>query len=70
LPRQALAASDSQAYRAVEKHHPKMGQSAEANQPAYQRCASFNKLNPFHETLEQALKADSFRPKHNRRSAK
>nr|AAA25865.1 ORF1 [Pseudomonas savastanoi] len=42
----------------------------EANQPAYQRCASFNKLNPFHETLEQALKADSFRPKHNRRSAK
>ncbi|RMP69742.1 Fused ISPsy20 transposase IstB/transcriptional regulator LysR protein [Pseudomonas syringae pv. berberidis] len=42
----------------------------EATQPAYQRCASFNKLNPFHETLEQALKADSFRPKHNRRSAK
>lgn len=42
----------------------------EATQPAYQRCATFNKLNPFHETLEQALKADSFRPKHNRRSAK
>jgi transposase-like protein len=39
----------------------------EASQPAYQRCASFNKLNPFHETLEQALKAYSFRPKHNRR---
>ncbi len=42
----------------------------EATQPAYQRCATFNKLSPFHETLEQALKADSFRPKHNRRSAK
>jgi transposase len=32
--------------------------------PAYQRCATLNKLNPFHE------KAESFRPKHNRRSAK
>lgn len=42
----------------------------EATQPAYQRCAIFNKLSPFHETLEQALKADSFRAKHNRRSAK
>lgn len=42
----------------------------EATQPAYQRCATFNKLSPFHETLGQALKADSFRPKHNRRSAK
>src|SRR3546814_8798885 len=42
----------------------------EATQPAYQRCATFNKLSPFHETLEQALKADSFRPRHNRRSAK
>ncbi|MBB6290675.1 hypothetical protein FBY10_115140 [Pseudomonas sp. SJZ103] len=42
----------------------------EATQPAYQRCATFNKLSPFHETLEQALKADSFRPKHNRRSLK
>ncbi|ESW36669.1 integrase [Pseudomonas taiwanensis SJ9] len=42
----------------------------EATQPAYQRCATFNKLSPFHETLEQALKADSFRAKHNRRSAK
>ncbi len=30
----------------------------EATQPAYQRCAAFNKLSPFHETLEQALKAD------------
>ena len=42
----------------------------EATQPAYQRSATFNKLSPFHETLEQALKADSFRAKHNRRSAK
>lgn len=42
----------------------------EATQPAYQRCVTFNKLGPFHETLEQALKADSFRAKHNRRSAK
>ncbi|SDU67988.1 Integrase core domain-containing protein [Pseudomonas mandelii] len=41
-----------------------------ATQPAYERCATFNKLSPFHETLQQALKADSFRPKHNRRSAK
>lgn len=30
----------------------------------------FNKLNPFHETLEQALRADAFRAKQNRRSAK
>ena len=42
----------------------------EASQPAYQRGATFNKLSPFHETLEQALRADSFRAKHNRRSAK
>ena len=31
LPRQALAASHIQAYRAVEEHHPKMGQSARSN---------------------------------------
>jgi transposase-like protein len=42
----------------------------EATQPAYLRCATSNKLSPFHQTLEQALKADSFRAKHNRRSAK
>jgi transposase len=42
----------------------------EATQPAYQRCATFNKPSPFHEILELALKADSFRAKHNRRSAK
>jgi hypothetical protein len=31
LPRQALAASDSQAYRAVEKHHSKMGRSTRSH---------------------------------------
>ena len=31
----------------------------EATQPAYQCCATFNKLSPFHETLEQALKAST-----------
>lgn len=31
---------------------------------------NLHKLSPFHDTLEQALKADSFRAKHNRRSAK
>ncbi|RMT82101.1 Transposase [Pseudomonas savastanoi pv. nerii] len=36
----------------------------------YQRQAAFNKLSPFHEILEQALKADSLRAKHNRRTAK
>lgn len=42
----------------------------EETQSAYQRCATFNKLSPFHQTLEQALNADSFRAKHNHRSAK
>lgn len=42
----------------------------EAKQPVYQRQAAFNKLSPFHDTLEQALKADSLRAKHNRRTAK
>ncbi len=42
----------------------------EAKQPVYQRRAIFNKLSPFHVTLEQALKADSLRPKQQRRSAK
>ncbi|CDI95161.1 transposase [Pseudomonas aeruginosa PA38182] len=42
----------------------------EAKQPVYQRRAIFNKLSPFHATLEQALKADSLRPKQQRRSAK
>ncbi|EGH23486.1 transposase IstA, partial [Pseudomonas amygdali pv. mori str. 301020] len=47
-----------------------MGQSPETKQPVYQRRAAFNKLSPFHATLEQALKADSLRAKHNRRTAK
>jgi len=42
----------------------------EAKQPVYQRRAIFNKLSAFHATLEQALKADSLRPKQQRRSAK
>lgn len=42
----------------------------ETKQPVYQRQAAFNKLSPFHEILEQALKADSLRAKHNRRTAK
>jgi transposase-like protein len=42
----------------------------EATQPAYQRCATVNQLSPFHDTPEQALNADSFRAKHNSRSAK
>ncbi|HCE7218700.1 TPA: IS21 family transposase [Pseudomonas aeruginosa] len=42
----------------------------EATQPVYQRCAVFNKLSPFHATLEQALKADALRPKSQRRTAK
>jgi len=42
----------------------------ETKQPVYQRRAAFNKLSPFHATLEQALKADSLRAKHNRRTAK
>jgi transposase len=42
----------------------------EAKQPVYQRRAVFNKLSAFHATLEQALKADSLRPKQQRRSAK
>ncbi|EMG5007203.1 IS21 family transposase, partial [Pseudomonas aeruginosa] len=42
----------------------------EAKPPVYQRRAIFNKLSPFHATLEQALKADSLRPKQQRRSAK
>lgn len=42
----------------------------ETKQPVYQRQAAFNMLGPFHETLKQALKADSLRAKHNRRTAK
>ena len=47
-----------------------MDQSPETKQPVYQRQAAFNKLSRFHGTLEQALKADSLRAKHNRRTAK
>ena len=42
----------------------------EAKQPVYQRRAVFNKLRSLHAMLEQALKADTLRPKQQRRSAK
>lgn len=35
----------------------------ETKQPVYQRREVFNKLSPFHKTLEQALGADAFRAK-------
>ncbi len=38
--------------------------------PTYRRAEGLTKLKAFHETLEQALKADSLRPKHHRRTAK
>jgi len=37
--------------------------------PKYSRIKKPGKLSAFHATLEQALKADSQRPKHNRRTA-
>ena len=39
-------------------------------EPKYRRSLQPRKLSPFHERLEQALKADSHRPKHERRSAR
>jgi len=39
-------------------------------EPKYRRGTQPRKLSPFHERLEQALKADSHRPKHERRSAR
>jgi transposase len=38
--------------------------------PKYRRSAQPRKLSPFQERLEQALTADSHRPKHKRRSAR
>lgn len=38
--------------------------------PQYRRQRKPGKLTAFHPTLEEALKADSFRAKHNRRTAK
>src|ERR1039458_5457397 len=38
--------------------------------PKYRRTDGPGKLTPFHEALEQALKADSFRHKQNRRTGK
>ncbi len=42
----------------------------EVAEPAYQRSKKPGKLTAFHESLEQALKADSLRHKRNRRTAK
>jgi transposase len=39
-------------------------------EPKYRRGAQPRKLSPFHARLEQALKTDSHRPKHERRSAR
>jgi len=44
--------------------------SKEAAPPTYHRRDEPGKLAAFHETLEQALKADSHRAKQNRRTAK
>lgn len=44
--------------------------TAEAAPPTYRRTDGSGKLTPFHEALEQALKADSHRIKQNRRTAK
>ena len=38
--------------------------------PTYRRSKEPGKLNAFHATLEQAIKADFHRPKQNRRTAK
>jgi transposase len=40
-----------------------------AQEPKYRRRRGPKKLTAFHETIKQALKADSFRPKHARRTA-
>ena len=40
------------------------------SEPKYRRGAQPRKLSPFHARLEQALKTDSHRPKHERRSAR
>jgi transposase len=39
-------------------------------EPKYRRTGRPNKLAPYHEVLQQALAADSKRPKHERRTAK
>src|SRR4249919_936676 len=40
------------------------------SEPKYRRGTQPRKLSPFHERLEQALKADGRRPRHERRSAR
>ena len=42
----------------------------QVEEPKYQRGATATKLTPFHEAIEQALKADARRPKRERRTAR
>ena len=42
----------------------------EVQVPAYNRAAGFSKLSGFMTELEQSLKADALRPKHNRRTGR
>ena len=46
LPRQALVASNSQAYRTVEKHHPKMGQSARSHSAGVPALRNLQQTQP------------------------
>jgi len=39
------------------------------NEPKYRRSAQPNKLTPFHEAIQRALKADALRPRQERRTA-
>lgn len=39
------------------------------NEPKYRRSARPNKLTPFHEAIQRALKADALRPRQERRTA-
>ena len=42
----------------------------QVDEPRYRRSAMPTKLTPFHEAVQQALKADSRRPKRERRTAR
>ena len=42
----------------------------EGQAPTYSRTAGFSKLSGFIAELEQSLKADALRPKHNRRTGR
>lgn len=47
LPRRALAALDSQAYRVVEKHYPKMDQSARSYSASVPAVLDLQQPQPF-----------------------